>query len=136
VRITESEVIPMPTPAQIKALRSRALDAGIPWDDLPLLLRVERITRPAHRGSGEAEGLLPIGRSTWHKWVAEGLVPPPVRFENGVSAWHRYDVITIALDGLAGRPPGHGRKLPPRAKPKKPTKEELLKPARDAAAGE
>jgi hypothetical protein len=102
-----------PTPAAIKALRIRALGAGIPWDDLPLLLRIDMITSP-RRGSAERTGILPIARSTWHKWVAEGLVPQPIRFENGVSAWHRYLVVKIALDGLSGRGPGHGRKLPPR----------------------
>jgi hypothetical protein len=100
-----------PTPSSLKALRSRAIAAGIDYDKYPPLLRVDAIVRPA-RGSDRPPGLLPISARTWFTWVAEGLVPQPTRFENGVSAWRLVDVIRIALDGVK-RPAGHGRKLAP-----------------------
>ena len=95
------------TPAAIKALRARAIAAGIDWDSLSPLLRISDIVRSP---KGQKPGILPIGARTWFGWVAEGLVPQPIRFDNGVSAWLRDDVIRIALDGLY-REPGHGRKL-------------------------
>jgi hypothetical protein len=94
-------------PAAIKALRARAIGAGIDWDNLSPLLRINDITRSP---KGRRPGILPISARTWFGWVAEGLVPQPIRFDNGVSAWLRDDVIRIALDGLY-REPGHGRRL-------------------------
>lgn len=97
------------TRPQINALRGRAIAAGIPWDDLPPLLRADRIVQPK-KGSGRPPGILPISLRTWLSWVAAGQVEPPIRFDNGVSAWPKPYVVTLALDGLQ-RKSGHGRKL-------------------------
>ena len=94
-------------PAHIRALRQRAIAAGIDWDNLSPLLRVNAIvTSP----KGRNPGILPISARTWHYWVEQGLVPRPIRFDNGISCWLRDDVIRIALNGIF-REPGHGRKL-------------------------
>lgn len=94
-------------PANIKALRARAIAAGINWDDLSPLLRINSIVCSP---KGQSPGILPISARTWHNWVTEGLVPQPIKFDNGISCWLRDDVIRIALDGVF-REPGHGRKL-------------------------
>jgi hypothetical protein len=99
-----------PTPGAIKALRARAIAAGIDWDNLSPLLRVSDVVRSP---KGRKPSILPVSARTWFDWVAQGLVPQPIKFDNGVSAWLRDDVIRIALDGLY-REPGHGRKLPRR----------------------
>ena len=95
------------TPAAIKALRAHAIAAGIDWDHLSPLLRINSIVSSP---KGQKPGILPISARTWHGWVTEGLVPQPIKFDNGISAWLRDDVIRIALNGLY-REPGHGRKM-------------------------
>jgi hypothetical protein len=100
---------PRPLPAVIAELRARAIAAGIDYDNLSPLLRIDHITQPAE-SENRPPGLLPIADRTWYGWVAEGLVPEPIRFASGVSCWLRDDIIRIALDGLQ-REPGHGRKL-------------------------
>jgi hypothetical protein len=89
------------TPPEIRELRRRAIAAGIPWDELSPLLRENDIVRPT---KGATTGLLPISRRTWRYWVEKGFVPAPIRFDNGVSAWHLATVVRIALDGLPVRP--------------------------------
>ena len=93
-----------------KTLRARALAVlGIDIGELAPLLRVGDIVRPP-RGSGGPPGLLPISERTFYQWVKAGLLPAPVHFAGGVSAWARDDIVRVALDGVK-RPPGHGRKL-------------------------
>jgi hypothetical protein len=92
----------------IKELRARALALGIDYDALPPLLRLGDIVRSPKRAHGPP-GLLPISARTFYTWVREGLIPPPVKFEAGISAWSRGAIVRIALDGIQ-RPPGHGRK--------------------------
>lgn len=36
--------------------------------------------------------IIPIARSTLHKWVAEGRFPKPVKLGPGVTAWRVEDV--------------------------------------------
>jgi prophage regulatory protein len=37
-------------------------------------------------------GIIPIARSTLHKWVAEGRFPKPVKLGPAVTAWRVEDV--------------------------------------------
>jgi hypothetical protein len=97
------------TRPQINVLRARAYAAGIDWDALSPLLRCDKIVQPK-KGSGRPPGILPISQRTWLDWVARGWVDPPITFDNGVSAWTKTYIVTLALDGLP-RAPGHGRKL-------------------------
>lgn len=104
----------MKTPHANAALRRRALLVlGIDISLLAPLLRVSDIVRPA-KGVGDPAhgGLLPISARTFHQWVKAGLLPQPVHFAGGVSAWSRDAIIQVALDGVR-REPGHGRKLTP-----------------------
>lgn len=96
------------TPHATKELRARALALGIPWDELPPLLRVSDIVRGPKSARGPP-GLLPISARTFYSWVAFGLIEPPVKFQDGISAWPREVIVRIALDGIR-RPSGHGRR--------------------------
>ncbi len=98
------------TPHAINELRTRALALGIVWDELPPLLRVHDIVRRAKTAGGPRGGILPLSARTFYSLVAAGLVEPPVKFQDGISAWRRETIIRLALDGIP-RPPGHGRKL-------------------------
>jgi hypothetical protein len=39
-------------------------------------------------------GILPISRSTWWQWVADGRAPRPLRV-NGCTVWRLRDVISL-----------------------------------------
>jgi hypothetical protein len=98
------------TPHANKELRARALAVlGIDIGLLPPLLRLSDIVRSPKSARGPP-GLLPISARTFYTWVAEGLIPPATKFENGISAWSRDAIVRIALDGIS-REPGHGRRL-------------------------
>ena len=102
--------MPHYTARKIAELRRRAMEElGIDYDALPPLLRVNHITCSPKRAQ---PGVLPIAPRTWFDWVKAEIVEPPTKFENGISAWPKPYVVTLALDGLP-REPGHGRKLPP-----------------------
>lgn len=99
------------TPHTIAELRRRALaELGVIYDELPPLLRPRDIHRGARSNRGRS-GILPISARTFYSWVAQGLIPPATKFENGISAWPKPVIIKLALDGIR-REPGHGRKLP------------------------
>jgi hypothetical protein len=96
-----------------KALHARALKVlGIDIGLLPPLLRVSDIVRSPKSARGPP-GLLPISARTFYTWVKDGLIDPPTKFEDGISAWPRDTIVRLALDGIP-REPGHGRKLPPK----------------------
>lgn len=52
-------------------------------------LRVSGIVAP--------NGLLPIGRSTWHDWVAKGAIAPGVKLSPGVTVWPRAYITNLVL---------------------------------------
>ena len=52
-------------------------------------LRVSGIVAP--------NGLLPIGRSTWHDWVARGKVAAGIKLSRGVTVWPRAYVANLVL---------------------------------------
>jgi hypothetical protein len=97
------------TPHAINALRARALALGIVWEELPPLLRIRDIVR-GRKGARGPPDILPISERTFYSRLADGLIPPPVNFESGISAWPREVIVRITLDGIR-RPSGHGRKL-------------------------
>src|SRR5580692_9691492 len=89
-------VTPRQSLAALKDLRARAIAFGIDWDVLPPMLRIDSIVQPP-KGSGDKPGILPVSARTWHGWVSEGLVPPPIKFTSGISAWPRDVVVRLAL---------------------------------------
>jgi len=96
------------TSQALEELHRRALAIGIDFDALPPLLRVKDIVRnPKNAGP---PGLLPISARTFYSLVREGLIPPPIKFDNGISAWPKAVIVEIAIRGVH-REPGHGRKL-------------------------
>lgn len=52
-------------------------------------LRVAGIVAP--------KGLLPIGRSTWHDWVARGKVAAGIKLSPGVTVWPRAYIANLVL---------------------------------------
>ncbi|MDQ0349408.1 helix-turn-helix transcriptional regulator [Ancylobacter vacuolatus] len=52
-------------------------------------LRVAGIVAP--------KGLLPIGRSTWHEWVAKGKVAAGIKLSPGVTVWPRAYIANLVL---------------------------------------
>lgn len=52
-------------------------------------LRVAGIVAP--------NGLLPIGRSTWHDWVAKGKVAAGIKLSPGVTVWPRAYIANLVL---------------------------------------
>lgn len=52
--------------------------------NLDLLLRVSQIIHPS--------GPIPVSRSTWWQWVAEGKAPQPIRLGSRVTAWRAADI--------------------------------------------
>jgi hypothetical protein len=99
----------LPSKADIAELRAKAIAIGIDFDGLPPLLRMFAIVRP-RAGSDRQPGLLPVCERTVWNWVREGLLEPPTKFADGISAWPKVAIIRIAVYGLL-REPGHGRKL-------------------------
>jgi hypothetical protein len=102
------------TPHAINELRARALALGIVWEELPPLLRIRDIVR-GPKGARGPPGILPISERTFYSWVANGLIPPPIKFESGISAWPREVIVRIALDGIR-RPRGMGASSPAQQK--------------------
>lgn len=49
--------------------------------------------------------LIPIGRSTWWKWVAEGKAPEPIKLGPRTTAWAVSDIskLIIELEATGGR---------------------------------
>jgi hypothetical protein len=43
------------------------------------------------------KGLLPIGRSTWHDWVAKGKVAAGIKLSPGVTVWPRAYIANLVL---------------------------------------
>jgi hypothetical protein len=102
--------MPRQTPHALKELRARAIAVlGINIDTLPPLLRLSDIVR-SPKSARSPPGLLPISARTFYQWVAQGLIPPATKFQDGISSWSRDVIVRIALDGLP-RASGHGRKL-------------------------
>jgi hypothetical protein len=102
--------MPRQTPHSLKELRARAIAVlGIDIDTLPPLLRLSDIVR-SPKSARSPPGLLPISARTFYQWVAQGLIPPATKFQDGISSWSRDVIVRIALDGIP-RAPGHGRKL-------------------------
>ena len=97
------------TPQALKELRRRAQAIGIDFDALPPLLRLKDIVRSPKKAEGPP-GLLPISARTFYTLVREGLIPPPTKFDNGISAWPKAVIVEMAIRGVH-REPGHGRKL-------------------------
>lgn len=58
----------------------------------PIFLRANQIAGPT--------GRLPIGLSTWWKWVKEGKAPQPIKLGPMTTVWRCSDVDSF-LEGLA-----------------------------------
>lgn len=43
--------------------------------------------------------ILPIGKSTWLRWVAEGKAPKGIKLSPGVTVWRAEDVYALAEQG-------------------------------------
>lgn len=59
------------------------------------LLRVSDICRDTKRGN---PGILPITRSTWHRWVESGKAPKGLRL-GGTPVWPIEQVRALAVEG-------------------------------------
>lgn len=53
----------------------------------PIYLRAREIHRP--------DGILPIGRSTFYAWLAEGRLPPGKRLGVRVRVWAQADLLAL-----------------------------------------
>ena len=45
------------------------------------------------------DGILPIGLSTWWRYVATGKVPPGIRISRGVTVWPLQVVADLVAEG-------------------------------------
>jgi len=43
--------------------------------------------------------ILPIGESTWWRWVSEGKAPKGIKLSPGVTVWRAADVYALADQG-------------------------------------
>lgn len=43
--------------------------------------------------------ILPIGTSTWWRWVAEGKAPKGIKLSPGVTVWRAADIYALAEQG-------------------------------------
>lgn len=47
------------------------------------------------------QGPIPVGRSTWLQWVADGIAPQPLRLGRRVTVWRGEDIDSF-LNSLSG----------------------------------
>lgn len=50
---------------------------------------------PATDKKPAGKGLLDISLATWHRWVAAGTAPAPIKLGPAVTVWRRADVLAF-----------------------------------------
>jgi prophage regulatory protein len=53
-------------------------------EPMPYYVRLNQIVRP--------KGYLPISRSTFYKWIQDGIAPAPIKLGSRVSIWRSDDI--------------------------------------------
>ena len=82
-----------PTDTESEAASESILPSGVAFS-LPAegYVRLNRIVGP--------HGVIPVSRSTWWNWVAQGRVPRPVKFGAAISAWPVETIRQLIRDGI------------------------------------
>ena len=55
----------------------------------PRLLRLYQILGSSRRG---IPPLIPVGKSTWWRWIASGKAPAPIKLSTRVTVWRASDI--------------------------------------------
>jgi prophage regulatory protein len=63
------------------------------------------------RKSDVIPGLIPIGKSTFHNQIKEGLIPPPVSIGGRAVAWPEHEIKAVCLAMLSGKTKDEIKKL-------------------------
>lgn len=61
--------------------------------DAPGYFRIQHIIGDRKRG---IEPIIPVSKSTWWSWVAEGKAPAPIKLGSRTTVWRKADIYAFA----------------------------------------